>query len=213
MQHNTIRSAVQDGLDRILLGCVNLWGLIRHLRQARYYRSLSGRWPDLAFPRTANDKFFWRKVFDRDPRLTTMCDKLAAKDWVWARVPDLDIPAVLWAGTDPADIPPDVLAGDVVVKVNHGWNTNLFIHDGQQVGIPPHARRAYPVLRACGESAGNLLQVVVHFERRLARLADARNPIPLLVQSTLRTAILVRRMGWNISVASIHGWDVLSPAV
>jgi len=131
MQHDTFRSALQSRLDRTLLGCVNLWGLVRHVRQARYYRSLSGRWPNLAFPRTANDKFFWRKVFDRDPRLTTMCDKIAAKDWVRARVPDLDIPEVLWAGTDPAALPPDVLTGNVVVKVNHGWNTNYFIHDGQ----------------------------------------------------------------------------------
>lgn len=84
------------------------------------------RWPNVAVPRTGDDKFLWRKIFDRDPRFITMSDKLACKAWVASLGLGLDMAEVRWVGQEAALIPPDLLARDVVVKANHGWGTNLF---------------------------------------------------------------------------------------
>ena len=80
----------------------------------------------VAVPRTANEKFLWRKIFDHDPRFTTVCDKLSCKEWVAALGLGVDMAPVRWVGVDAALIPRRLLARDVVVKASHGCGTNLF---------------------------------------------------------------------------------------
>ena len=135
--------ATQPVSDRLLFFAVNLWCLTRYPRLCWMYLRTHRRFPNIAQPRAVNEKFIWRKVFDRDPRFTVVSDKLACKEWVRARVPDLKIPAVLWEGTDPDDIPDELLASSVVIKANHSWNTFLLIHDGQcdRVSLAAAARR------------------------------------------------------------------------
>ena len=129
--------------DRLLLFAVNVWCLSRYPRLWWSYFRTHRRLPNVAQPRSVNEKFIWRKIFDRDPRFTVVSDKLACKEWVRARVPDLDIAAVLWEGTDPDDIPDELLARRVVIKANHSWNTFLLIHHGQcdRVSLTADARR------------------------------------------------------------------------
>ena len=72
----------------------------------------------------------WRKIVDRNPLFVTLTDKLAAKAHIRRRLSRIAVPRTLWSGRDPADIPLDLLAGDVIVKTNHGCAMNIFVANG-----------------------------------------------------------------------------------
>lgn len=84
-----------------------------------------GRTISIAAPRCTNTKYVWRKLIDHDPRFTTLSDKLAVKAYVPALGINADVPKVLWTG-EPKTFPEDFYTSDVVIKSNHGWNTNIF---------------------------------------------------------------------------------------
>lgn len=117
--------------ERMILSLVDLWVRMRHPKQVWREVLRCRRLPAIADPRTANEKFLWRKAFDHDPRIAMTCDKLATKDYVAEQCPDLKIAKVLWKGTDPRAIPDEVLSGDVVVKASHGCRYNYFVHGGR----------------------------------------------------------------------------------
>ena len=73
----------------------------------------------------------WRKVIDHNPAFVDLTDKLAAKRLAKARVPELPVAQVLWVGKDPHALPEHAVHGDVVVKANHAWNTNVFVSDNE----------------------------------------------------------------------------------
>lgn len=100
------------------------------LLAARFMR-LAGRLPSPAFPVVYSDKMQWRKIFDHNPLFITFSDKLAAKDHLARHCPDLALPRTLWQGHSIDEAPPEVLAGDVVVKANHGSTMNHFIRGGR----------------------------------------------------------------------------------
>ncbi len=95
------------------------------------------------FPRTANEKYLWRKVFDRNPEIALNSDKLAVKDFVQNLCPNIKSAEVLWTGTDPEEIPDALLEQDVVVKCNHSWNDKSFARDyrGNRQGLNKRMRR------------------------------------------------------------------------
>jgi len=103
--------------------------LLRHPHLTyRYWKiDRTKRLPNPANPQTANDKFFWRKIFDRSPEFIEVSDKLRVRGWLKGNQIDVEAPAVLWTGNDPAKIPDDLLAKGVVVKANHGSGTNIFL--------------------------------------------------------------------------------------
>ncbi len=90
------------------------------------FRREVGYYPNVALPRRYNEKMFWRKIFDHNPLFVTFSDKLATKDLLAQRCPDLDVAKVLWIGRDASKIPDDVLALPVVIKANHGSDMNVF---------------------------------------------------------------------------------------
>jgi hypothetical protein len=119
--------------DWLTLRAVDLWGWVRHPRAMFFCLRHSwprGRLACLGQPRTVNEKFLWRKLFDHDPRFTTLCDKVAAKHWVHRTFPEIDTAPVLWVGEDPADLPPELLQGAVIVKASHGCGTNRVVTGG-----------------------------------------------------------------------------------
>lgn len=123
-----VRRPVRDSLVFLL---VNLWCWLRYpqVLHSMAKRSLPhGRWPTPALPLSANDKFYWRKAFDRDPRFVTLSDKLACKDWVHRQGLEIRTARVLWTGTDAALIPDALLASRVLVKATHGSGTNILLH-------------------------------------------------------------------------------------
>lgn len=77
-----------------------------------------------------SERMLWRKLVDRDPRWVRFADKLAAKEYVKERCPDLALPTVLWTGTDANAIPDALLRGDVYVKTNHASGFNIRVRDG-----------------------------------------------------------------------------------
>lgn len=91
----------------------------------------TGRFPDPATPVTIEDKFLWRKIFDRNPLFVIACDKIASKRYVQSVVQDLKAARVIWVGKDARQIPDDALAGNVVVKSSQGSGSNLMVVNGQ----------------------------------------------------------------------------------
>lgn len=115
--------------DWFYFTAIRIWLWIRFPNLFLWYLSKSlkhKRLPDPALPQTANDKFHWRKAFDRDPRLTLLSDKLACKEWVRDRFPDVKIARVLWVGERAEDLPQHLIGPDVVIKTNHSSATNIF---------------------------------------------------------------------------------------
>lgn len=68
----------------------------------------------------------WRRIFDHSPQFTLFSDKLAAKDYIRERLPELKIPETLWVGSSLMDAPQDLIGPDVVIKTNHGSSFNYF---------------------------------------------------------------------------------------
>lgn len=127
--------AALSAKHRAVLAGARLLFSIRHpLLMARFVRRL-GYLPNPAAPASYHERLLWRKIVDRNPLFVTLTDKLAAKAYIRKTRTALPQPATLWSGRDPANIPQDLLARDVVVKVNHGWTMNLFVSGG----LPDHA--------------------------------------------------------------------------
>lgn len=103
--------------------------LLRHPWLSLWYRRKDRchRIPNPALPRTMNEKFFWRKVFDHNPNFTTVSDKIAVREWLKKQGVDVQAPSILWVGVDASQIPDDLLGQGVVVKANHGCGTNIML--------------------------------------------------------------------------------------
>lgn len=94
---------------------------------ARDYRKFHGKNLRLNPPITFNEKIAWRKMYDRDPRLPALTDKLLAKEYAARLLGSEWINPVLWQGSAlPArhernwPIP-------YVLKANHGSQWNYFV--------------------------------------------------------------------------------------
>jgi hypothetical protein len=117
--------------DRAILALARFWCFFTFPRVwLRTFRR-SRAWPNPAAPVSDVDKSLWRKIFDHNPLFVTACDKLAAKRYAQSVCPELRTAEVLWIGSDTDLIPVDVLAGNVVVKANHGSRWNIMIQDGK----------------------------------------------------------------------------------
>jgi hypothetical protein len=116
--------------DKTVLKLAAGWMFVKHWRAVAKFRRKIGRLPRLCPPSHKPDKFFWRKVFDRNPLFEIFCDKLACKQWVSERCPDLAIPVTLWQGESAKEIPDEILAGIVIVKANAASARNVML-DGQ----------------------------------------------------------------------------------
>jgi len=118
--------------DRLLFGAVRVWSLLAHPGiWRRALRSHNGYFPNPALPATDTDKFLWRKIFDHNPLFSICGDKLAAKDYALKHASTLKTARVLWQGTDPHQIPDELLAGNVLIKANHASGWNIIVRDGQ----------------------------------------------------------------------------------
>lgn len=123
-----LRSILEPAVAALVFGIVEMCFIVGHyrlyresLRRARRF----GRFPFHAFPRSANEKFLWRKVFDRDPSFVRLSDKLALRGWLEETGLDLFMARVLWAGFSPHALPEAVLSGDIMIKANHDSGTHF----------------------------------------------------------------------------------------
>ncbi|WP_296745270.1 ATP-grasp fold amidoligase family protein [Mesorhizobium sp.] len=116
---------------RFVLAVARLVLTLRHIRLVARFVKKTGYLPNPAAPRRYHEMMLWRKIIDRNPLFVTFSDKLAAKAYIRAAYPELRMPATLWSGHDPNDIPSDLLATGAVVKANHGCAMNVFVSDGR----------------------------------------------------------------------------------
>ncbi|WP_181175631.1 ATP-grasp fold amidoligase family protein [Mesorhizobium sp. B2-3-4] len=121
---------------RVILSVARLLLTLRHPALTVRFAMKLGYLPDLGMPRTYHEMLLWRKIVDRNPLFVTLTDKLAAKAHIRNACAEIAIPETLWSGRDPAAIPLDLLASDVVVKTNHGCAMNIFVSRGE-----PHRDR------------------------------------------------------------------------
>jgi hypothetical protein len=116
--------------SRIVLMVARLWLTLSHpALVVRFFMKL-GYLPNPAAPVRYHELLLWRKLLDHNPLFVTLTDKLAAKAHIRNACPGIAVPETLWSGRDPADIPLDLLAGDVIVKTNHGCAMNIFVASG-----------------------------------------------------------------------------------
>lgn len=98
------------------------------IRSARIFRAENGYLPSLASPTSFNEHIFARRFFAELP-LPSLADKLAAKDYVRARLGDEFLPVVAWVGDNVDELfVAKLSAGRYVLKANHGYQWNLFLN-------------------------------------------------------------------------------------
>ena len=115
---------------RLVLAIARLLLTFRHPAVVVRFVWKLGYLPNPAAPESYHERVLWRKILDRNPLFVTLTDKLAAKAYISSACPELALPRTLWSGRDPVDIPLDLLAGEAVVKTNHGCAMNIFVANG-----------------------------------------------------------------------------------
>jgi len=102
----------------------------RRLKKKFYHKV--GYELNLAHPQSYNQKINWKKIYDRNPLLTTTADKLAARKFAEDSL-EIDearrilIP-LLYAGDNANKIPWRNLPDKFVVKANHGCRMHLIVN-------------------------------------------------------------------------------------
>ncbi len=100
------------------------------------FYKIHGRFPNLDRPRTFNDKIAWRKLYDRNPRMTDLVDKVKVKEIMARRFgPDFVIPTLrVYSSADELDFTqPPLSQPPYVLKANHGSGMNIFVRDAKDL--------------------------------------------------------------------------------
>ncbi len=111
-------------------------GLPLPLKRAVLFRRAHGRWPARP-PRTFTEKVNWRVVHDRRPLIGRLGDKLAMKEYALDVLPSVNVPRVLWTGTDVTQLTGADLPERWVLKPNHG---TMRVHVGTGTPDVAHLR-------------------------------------------------------------------------
>ncbi|HEV2691535.1 MAG TPA: ATP-grasp fold amidoligase family protein [Verrucomicrobiae bacterium] len=115
---------------RLIFAAVNCCLYLRFFRLVMLSAWRIGYLPNIADPKTYAERMLWRKTIDRNPDFITFLDKLAAKTYIKKKCPEVSLAQVLWEGRSAAEIPDELLRGEVVVKANHGCGYNYRIREG-----------------------------------------------------------------------------------
>jgi len=87
-------------------------------RLCLFHAQKLGQWPDISNPTTYNEHVLQRVIFDRDPRLRTLCDKVAVRGYIQEKVGDFNVPTYgVWDNVD--DIDWAALPDRFVLKPSH----------------------------------------------------------------------------------------------
>ena len=84
-----------------------------------FWRIIFGYPLDLKHPVTFNEKIQWAKLYDRDPRIPILIDKLQVKDWVSKVIGEQYVIPTLAIYDTPDDITLEGLPDRFVLKCNH----------------------------------------------------------------------------------------------
>ncbi len=130
------------------------------------YRRVTGRAPALLRPRRFTEKMQWRKLFELDPTFAILSDKLAARDFVAARIGPGRQANLLWQGNDPDAIPFDQLVPPYVLKSTHAAGQTIIVRDTAALDIAAARMAARGWLAYCHGTA-TTEPAYVHVPRRL----------------------------------------------
>lgn len=158
------KSAVLPGLRRT----VENWALVLPVeiqnmaRRRRMFQQMNAGAPDLKAefkrvhgydlnldnPQTFNEKIQWRKIYDRDPLWSLLCDKYHCKKFIRGRLGRELQPATLDWVKNPTELPDDIHLQNVVLKCTHTSGRILFC--GPESGLSRDAvnRHFVPWVRA-----------------------------------------------------------------
>jgi len=117
--------------------------LLRRLHIQRY-KAAMGEAPRLTPPVTYSEHLLHRIIYDRDPRLKIVSDKLAVRTLIRDRVGESFLVPLLGSWEDPDDIPWATLPERFVLKPNHGSGMVAIVSDAtrlQRAEIEAEMRR------------------------------------------------------------------------
>lgn len=118
-----------------------LYETIRHLLAHK-------RMPQLAQPKTFNDKVGKRKLFERAEDYPTLADKVRVRGVVAQRLGNTVLSDLYFAGDNLMNLNVDALPQAFVIKATHGSGPEFisFVHDRQSVPVGGVASRAQALL-------------------------------------------------------------------
>ncbi|MEA5442067.1 ATP-grasp fold amidoligase family protein [Cyanobium gracile] len=94
--------------------------LPKRVQLATCYRQLNGAAPDLRHPTLLSERILHRILTDRDPLLRTFCDKIAAKQWIAARIGSGHTPTTLAVADSVEALKALPLPDRWMLKASHG---------------------------------------------------------------------------------------------
>lgn len=100
-----------------------------------YFRRVYGFWPNLEKPQRFTEKLWYRMLYDRDPILTLVCDKLLVRDYVTRKIGRDFLVPLLWYGNDPEKIPFENLPDKFVIKTNNSCGENIIVHNKLKLDV------------------------------------------------------------------------------
>lgn len=103
------------------LAALRLIGVLpKRVHLATCYRKANGFAPNLRRPRLLSERILHRILFDRHPLLRTFCDKIAAKEWVAARIGADRTPRTLAVADSIEALTAQPLPERWMLKASHG---------------------------------------------------------------------------------------------
>lgn len=102
--------------------------LLRIMCSIEYLRTYKC-WPNLNRPRRFTEKVWHRLLYDRNPILTTICDKYRVRNYVAEKIGNDYLIPLLWDGEHSEHMPFNQLPMTYVIKTNHGCSYNIIVKD------------------------------------------------------------------------------------
>jgi len=130
----SIKAFVKPAYKTIMRALPPRLNVLAGYAQAHY------RLPNLANPQSFSEKIVWRKLYDRDPRLPDLVDKIRVKEIMAERFgSDFIIPTLhVYNSIEELDFSqPPLSQPPYVIKVNHSSDMNIFVRAGVRL---PNAR-------------------------------------------------------------------------
>ncbi len=102
--------------------------MMRILCSVQFYR-VNGIWPHFINPQLFSEKLWHRMLYNRNPLLTLISDKLNVRDYVSQKIGKDYLIPIIWHGENPESIPFDDLPDKFVIKTNHGCSYNIIVNN------------------------------------------------------------------------------------
>lgn len=97
------------------------------------YRKFFGKKLDLKNPSTFNEKIRWMNLFDRNPLYTKLADKYRVREYVKNKIGFEYLNPMINVFDDPSEVKWDEITDQCAIKMTHGSNWNIIIHDSSQI--------------------------------------------------------------------------------